>query len=518
MIDPLDQETFELTLPAQPMTSAERQRKLREKRRLEREAGRRVELSLQAPELAVLSLAVKEFQERWEHTSKAAAAEALLPRLPLPNLAELFPADSAWLADVRQQTPGMADWPATSEYQRDVAGLAAPIQYRQTPHGQPGVDQLVRIGDTIWTSYCSGPYVVCGVKPYECYGMRVFTLELRDLGRASGAGKRSKRDPDGWINELVAVDGRILKLFANNDDEVYVARTALAGGFVELNEAEAVRAECRRIAQQSLRNYQLLMEQRPVAEPTFDDLVLKLLSHKDRTLLEWARRNEELVRETPADQAYPADPEKRNLLGKVLCEKSDLNGRYQVLLEQALELYSLVDLRRHTPKMSRPDDFVREYKRYSESHAGLVARSGSKVAANRFAAIGRPNEFAQLREQSPEDAQIDDLYAQMAARPLGADVESPELVKAKAEMESLRAELQEIAAEFSGKPAVQAKPGPDVAALQAEVARLNAKLDKQHTENLNTIADLGKALQVTQAMQDRLKEAGLPHDYRQYLG
>jgi hypothetical protein len=42
-------------------------------------------------------------------------------------------------------------------------------------------------------------------------------------------------------------------------------------------------------------------------------------------------------------------------------------------------------------------------------------------------------------------------------------------------------------------------------------------LDKQHTENLNTIADLGKALTVTQAMQTRLKDAGLPHDYRQYL-
>jgi len=81
----------------------------------------------------------------------------------------------------------------------------------------------------------------------------------------------------------------------------------------------------------------------------------------------------------------------------------------------------------------------------------------------------------------------------------------------------LKAGLQEIAAELGGAPVVPAKPMADVAALQAEVARLHAQVERQHTDNLNTVADLGRALQVTQAMQDRLKAANLPHDYRQYL-
>jgi hypothetical protein len=93
------------------------------------------------------------------------------------------------------------------------------------------------------------------------------------------------------------------------------------------------------------------------------------------------------------------------------------------------------------------------------------------------------------------------------------------LFEAQEENKRLKAALAEIGAELGGVvPAVKAEPAPEVAALQAEVARLRAQLDKQHNDNLDTIAELGRALHVTQAMQDRLKAAGLPDDYRQYLG
>ncbi|MCE1119140.1 hypothetical protein, partial [Pseudomonas sp. NMI795_08] len=92
----------------------------------------------------------------------------------------------------------------------------------------------------------------------------------------------------------------------------------------------------------------------------------------------------------------------------------------------------------------------------------------------------------------------------------------------QAENGRLKAALAEIGDVMGGAaPLAKAAPAPEVAevaALQAEVARLRAQLDKQHNDNLNTIAELGRALHVTQAMQDRLKAAGLPDDYRQYLG
>lgn len=91
-----------------------------------------------------------------------------------------------------------------------------------------------------------------------------------------------------------------------------------------------------------------------------------------------------------------------------------------------------------------------------------------------------------------------------------------ELTALRKENAELKAGLQEIAAEFAAVPA-PVKPAADAAALQAEIERLRTQLDKQHADNLNTIADLGKALTVTEAMQNRLKEAGLPHDYRKYL-
>ena len=101
-------------------------------------------------------------------------------------------------------------------------GYPDPGRYRRTPTGAPTVADLVHPGDTLRTSYCTGGVVVA-VKEYS------FTAPTHDIlphftivfvppqwyGR--------HRDTDRcWINECVAVDGRILKLFENNSDEVFV--------------------------------------------------------------------------------------------------------------------------------------------------------------------------------------------------------------------------------------------------------------------------------------------------------
>ena len=415
MIDPHDTGTLDLVEACrQPLDGAERARRHRLKKKQQKEAGQRAELDLKAPEMALLSVALSEFRERWQRVpSKVRAADLLLPRLPVTSVAEAFPGDSAWLPDALQRGEGAADWPAHSGYQAQL-GFRNLTQYRQTPHGQPEVDQLVFPGDTVWTSYGTGPYVVKEVKPQECLGMRCFTLVLLDLGPH---GKRRKREADGWINEVVAVDGRLLLLFANNEDEIFIARQEFAGGFVEADEAAAVRAECRRIMREGHAAYDCRMAGCEPLEPSFDDLAIKLLPFKNRQLLDWARRNEQLVRDTPADQAYPTDPEKRNLLGKVLCDQHELNGRYQVLLEQAVELYELADLSRPAPRLSAPASFLRDYKRHSESYANAVSMNGAEWAKERFKDFGKrstqPSVWQVRAEQA--EAELAFLRAELAA-------------------------------------------------------------------------------------------------------
>lgn len=414
MIDPNDPGTLDLVAACEePLSGAERARRARLKKKREKEAGRRAELDLKAPELALLSVALGEFRQRWQGVpSKVRAVEALLPRLPAASVAAAFPGDSAWLPDAAQRGEGAADWPAHSGYQAEL-GFRNLAQYRQTPHGQPEVDQLVFPGDTVWTSYGTGPYVVKDVTPQECLGMRCFTLVLQDLGPH---GKRRKREADGWINEVVAVDGRLLLLFANNEDEIFVARQELAGGFIEADEAAAVRAECRRIMREGHAAYDWRSVGREPLEPSFDELAVKLLPFKDRQLLDWARRNEQLVRATPADQAYPTDPEKRNLLGQALCDQHELNARYQVLLEQAVELYELVDLSQHTPRLSAPASFLRDYKRESEGYAMAAMTNGAEWARERFKGFGQrstqPNEWQARAEKA--EAELAYLRAELA--------------------------------------------------------------------------------------------------------
>lgn len=489
MIDPNDPGTLDLVAACEePLNGAERARRHRLKKKREKEAGQRAALDLKAPELALLGVALGEFRERWQRVpSKLAAVEALLPRVPMPCVADAFPGDSAWLPDALQRGQTMADWPAHSGYQAD-AGMSNLARYRQTPLGQPEVDGLVLPGDTVWTSYGSGPYIVKEVAAQECRGMRCFTLVLLDLGE-DGQRKR-KREADGWINEVVAVDGRLLKLFAVNDDEIFVAKRELAHGYVEADEASAVRAECRRIVVEGHAAYARAHAGQAPAVPTFDELAVKLLPFKDRSLLEWARRNEQLVRDTPPEQAYPADPKKRELLGQALCDKHELNGRYQVLLEQAIELYELVDLEQHTPRMSSPAGFLREYKRHSEGYATKAATEGQKWVAERFKAFGKrpaaPNEWKARAE------------------------------KAEAELAYLRAELKEIGAAV---PVAAADVDRLKAPTPSEIeVRLRAEIACLQRQNALEISDRGRAFDAVAVLQARLKKAGLEFDYRKQPG
>ncbi|HBO3659205.1 TPA: hypothetical protein L4T04_005235 [Pseudomonas aeruginosa] len=215
MQDPKDPGTLDLIEACKrPLTAAERQKRHREKLKRERQAGKRAVLDLGQPELALLTVALREFGERWSRVpSKTEGAAALLSRLPAVSIAEAFPGDSAWIPDALQQGDDRALWPACTSAQRDIGGFHGPYAYRQTPHGQPEVDELVKPGDQVWTSYDSGPYKVLEVKRYTVEGMRVYSLVMTAL---------NQRKPSAWVNELVAVDGRLLKLFANNMDEVFV--------------------------------------------------------------------------------------------------------------------------------------------------------------------------------------------------------------------------------------------------------------------------------------------------------
>lgn len=150
-----------------------------------------------------------------------------------------------------------------------------------------------------------------------------------------------------------------------------------------------------------------------------------------------------------------------------------------------------------------------------EGHLQTAGRLFADQPAAYLEQLGTSQGVVNQQRQRDKDAKRGwDAYKEERKRTDSLVARVNDLQRENAE---LKAGLQEIAAEFAGT-AKPAKPVADVTALQDEVARLRAQLDKQHTDNLNTIAELGRALTVTQAMQTRLKDAGLPHDYRQYLG
>jgi hypothetical protein len=102
-------------------------------------------------------------------------------------------------------------------YQAEM-GFPVECGFRRTPSGQPTVKDLVKPGDIVATSYETGPYRVDAVYgPHRDGYPSHFSLGL-SLIKNDGGLQRGHFS----INELVAVNGRILKLFENNDDEVFI--------------------------------------------------------------------------------------------------------------------------------------------------------------------------------------------------------------------------------------------------------------------------------------------------------
>lgn len=106
-------------------------------------------------------------------------------------------------------------------------GTPDPGLYRRTPPGQPSVPELVGPGATVRTSYGTGGVVVrIEASTFTAESGEVFahhTIVYVPPDRAD-----RHRDSDlRWINECVAVDGRILMLFEANRDEVFVDGPAI---------------------------------------------------------------------------------------------------------------------------------------------------------------------------------------------------------------------------------------------------------------------------------------------------
>jgi hypothetical protein len=102
-------------------------------------------------------------------------------------------------------------------------GWFDPGCYRMTPPGAPDVPAFIRPGIVIRTSYGTGGIVIEIEGPFvhiapDRSEYPHFTLVYVPADRF---GRHSKLDRH-WINECVAVDGRILKLLGANGDEVFV--------------------------------------------------------------------------------------------------------------------------------------------------------------------------------------------------------------------------------------------------------------------------------------------------------
>lgn len=111
---------------------------------------------------------------------------------------------------------------AHSLYSADL-GWHDPGRYRRTPPCAPEVPALVRPGMTVRTSYGSGGIVIAVEGPVvhlapDGSEYPHFTIVYVPPDRF---GRHSQLDRN-WLNECVAVDGRILKLLEANSDEVFI--------------------------------------------------------------------------------------------------------------------------------------------------------------------------------------------------------------------------------------------------------------------------------------------------------
>ena len=101
---------------------------------------------------------------------------------------------------------------AHSIAQHSLGFPMGPESFRQTPENQPTVEDLLAPCDTVKTSYGTDPFLVRRITRCEWNGLVHWSIALSEPGEIKVS---------AGINDLVAVDGRLLKLFGNNDDEVF---------------------------------------------------------------------------------------------------------------------------------------------------------------------------------------------------------------------------------------------------------------------------------------------------------
>jgi N6-adenosine-specific RNA methylase IME4 len=100
----------------------------------------------------------------------------------------------------------------------DEVGKYAPgIEPPKPAATRQSVKDLIKPGDKVSTNYGTGPYRVLAVSGPFGRKWKTYSLELVPADKAPP--KRGKEKPTAWINELRAVDGRIL---GRGTDEVFI--------------------------------------------------------------------------------------------------------------------------------------------------------------------------------------------------------------------------------------------------------------------------------------------------------
>ena len=107
-------------------------------------------------------------------------------------------------------------------------GAHDPRRYRTTPPDAADVAALVRPGTAVRTSYGTGGVVTEVAGPYAHVGQDGreylnFTIIYVPADRYGGHREHDRN----WINECVAVGGRILMLLEANPDEVFIDGSAV---------------------------------------------------------------------------------------------------------------------------------------------------------------------------------------------------------------------------------------------------------------------------------------------------
>lgn len=110
--------------------------------------------------------------------------------------------------------------------------LPEPFLPRQTEAGKPTLDEVLLPGSMVTTNYNTGPYIVYEVNRYvlsvrspELDGLvawSIICMSPDEVEKDRSIDHLRSTNRLSYLNEYVAFDGRILHVFPNNDDEVFL--------------------------------------------------------------------------------------------------------------------------------------------------------------------------------------------------------------------------------------------------------------------------------------------------------